>query len=298
MASRWASRSWSGTPAGAETTRLTYTLELLGRGEVVLTALRPDGTEVRDSELKRLQAELHPLDRAIARELVQAGSGGRMPDATLARLLPLLAERRVRLGGEQLAFSERALTPRLRISESGLGGALVTLGLADQDETWLDLSAGRLVAGSQAFFLRGHRVRPVSAPQPWELGAWARNPSRELKPDFTVAERDRLVAELKRAGVPESDLSVLAVRRAPPHRFVVRMLPPAEEGVRLTLEADYDGVRVLVTGSKVASPYLMGTRTAPMSGIIERDLGVENEARSILLRLGFRFDTTTQGYIA
>src|SRR5207247_753816 len=113
--------------------------------EARLVPRLPDGSPVREGELKSLASRLHPLDRAIVREMADAGLHGRLTDVQLARVLPLLAERSVLADGKPLIWEDRPLLPRLRLSRTPWGGATVTLGLSGADSDWIDLGDGHLV---------------------------------------------------------------------------------------------------------------------------------------------------------
>jgi hypothetical protein len=81
----------------------------------------PEAPPIEESGLKRLLPRLHPLDAAIARELTGGTIYGQLGDAQLARLLPLLAQRRTRFGEKLLSISERPLIPRIEVLP-GTGG--------------------------------------------------------------------------------------------------------------------------------------------------------------------------------
>ena len=58
-------------------------------------------------------------------------------------------------------------------ARGGLKAVLRILGLTNKKGEWLSLDDGRLLAGSQAFYLVENRAFPVDSPAPWELTSWA-----------------------------------------------------------------------------------------------------------------------------
>lgn len=187
--------------------RLAYRLQVQGRTQSaqLLTSLGPDEPPIEESALKRLMPRLHPLDAAIARELTGGSVFGQLNDAQLARLLPLLAQRRTRLSNKQLSIAERTLVPRIEVQQASGGSVRVVFWLEQTPNQRFELLQGRLVIGSQAFFLEGDAVVPVASAAPWELTSWARAPLLELGADIGPARRDELVRGLAKAGVPDSD---------------------------------------------------------------------------------------------
>ena len=289
-------------------TRLAYTLTAVPRTQRVIllpgdlaefNATAP--TTFSEPEIKALRGRLHPLDQAIVQEILGGQMFGHLGDNQLARLLPLLAQRRTRVAGARLELLESPLVPRVRM-ESDAQGAALTLGLFSDASGWLPLDQGRLVAGTQAFFLQGSRAFPVQSSSPWLLGQWAREPRLRLQGDHLSPQgRDTLVRDLQNAGVPAHDLESLAVRRGPPERYVLRLMPQQETDMepvaRAVLEAHYAGQAVAVEGVRAASPFLLLEADAG-GGLTERDLAGEDDARRRLRHLGFRFDKTTSLFVA
>jgi superfamily II DNA or RNA helicase len=186
---------------------------------------------------------------------------------------------------------------------------VLTLRLSHPEDGLVDMDSGRLIAGTQAFFLCGNRAFPVTSPNPWKLADWAREPRLKLREDhLTPAGRDTLVSDLRLAGVPAEDLDVFAVHRGPPERIVLRLLRDERDAkaqgalpqVQAVLDVVYDGVTARLEGNRTESPYLQGK--APQvgrgAGLIERDLMVEDEVRRRLKVAGFRFDKTSGHFIA
>lgn len=281
--------------------RLSYELDLGPRGKpgVVVRARTQDGTLIDDTQARGLLSKLHPLDVAIVRELRSGSVFGQLSETQLARLLPLLAQRRTRTPEGRLRLTERHLAPRLQVrpGERGLALALV---LEDQQGGVTSLEDGRLAAGPQAYFLEGNRAHPVDAPAPWELSAWARTPTMELTGELTPARRDEIVKRLEQMGIPTDDLGALAVRRGPPERFLVHLWADTEAAppkTFLRLEADYDGSRVELDNQQPKSPYVE-TTTHPSAGLIERDLSAEADARRLLREVGFRFEREHGAFVA
>ncbi len=283
--------------------RLRYRLHTEGRSTSVHVdaLLAPGEAPLGDADLRRLMPTLHALDQAITREMRSGTTFGQLTEAQLARLLPLLAQRPTTIGTDDLHVLEEPLSPRMRIEARGDGSLEVRLSLHSETRGWYELDAGRLVIGAQAFWLQGGDAAPVVSPNPWELTSWVRDPMRRLGAELSPAERDALVSSLTRAGVPPKDLELLAVRRAPPERFIVRLLPVETEAdeplVRMTLEAQYAGQRVTLTGRAPMSPYLLpqpGTHGA----LIERDLATELDAREVMRRVGARFDPEAQLFVS
>ncbi|MBI5509267.1 MAG: SNF2 helicase associated domain-containing protein [Deltaproteobacteria bacterium] len=282
--------------------RLSYEIQTSGRGANVrlLARVRPDGPPLSEHQAREIQPTLHALDQTVVREMRGAAVFGQLSDHDLARLLPLLAQRQAQIGGARLRLEEEDLRPRVQIVPTDGGGIALRLGLSTASGDWVELEAGRLVSGNQAFFLRGNRAYPVVSPKPWDLALWARRHTDELGAEISSADRDRLVQELRQVGVPPEDLRRLAVHRAPPDSIVVRLLPPStgdDTVVRLSLELTYAGRRVTLSGVRPATAYLEPA-AAEDAGLIERDLGAEEEIRHALRRLGFRFDPKDACFIA
>lgn len=277
-----------------EPTRLCYRLALGGRGQAgrLLALRQPGESPIGEPELARLLETLHPLDLAIARELRSSTTYGQLAEGQIARLLPLLARRDTLIGEDRLRIRDHGLRPRVRVTPDTAGALRLEMGLRSNQEDWVDLSSGRLLAGSQAFFLRGAEASPVESPAPWGLAAWAKTQIQELDADLSPQKRDELARDLAQVGVPIEDLAVLAVRRAAPNHFLVTLnADPCKKGeskVTAVMEADYDGARVVLTSQRPVSPYLMPK--SARGSLVERDLAAEHDVRQDLRRLGFRYD--------
>ena len=247
--------------------RLAYTLAFVPHSQrAILLPRHLDKEEhLIESEVRALRGRLHPLDVAIAQELVAGTVFGQLSDTQLVRLLPVLAQRRTRLGQARLSLKELTLLPRLQVTPQGRGLALALWfqeGAAGSTalEDGVQVTQGRLLLGAQAFFLRGNTAYPVRVREPWALAHWAREPVLTLGPERLGApSRDALVRDLLSGGIPEGDLEALEVHRGPPSRFVVRYLATdaGNDGAELTcrLEAHYEqGVVPLTGAQKEAAP--------------------------------------------
>ncbi len=282
--------------------RLAYRLTVLGRGSggIVVPQTIDGGETLSDSDTKRMQPQLQALDQAIVRELRSGQTFGHLPDASLARVLPLLVQRQTRVDGSNLRIADHELSVRVRVEPSGGSQLLAALGLAQPDGSILDVRDGRLLAGSQAFFLRGNLAYPIASPSPWELARWAREPTMVLDVELSPQARDNLVRELTKVGVPAEDLVRLAVRREPPRRFIATIVAAttdAEPVIRVRIDADYGGELVLVEGQRPVSVHVVPTQPGAQ-GLVERDLVVEESARKLLRELGFRYDKNEHVFIA
>ena len=288
-----------------ETKRLAYVLTVVARTQraVLLPSLEVGGPTLAEAPLRAMRSKLHPLDVAIAQELCTGTVYGQLTDAQLARLLPLLGQRPTQIGGQALKVLERELMPRARLTPQGAAGWLLTLGLAAPGGTWYDLTQGRLVAGSRAFFLQDGKASPVCSPAPWLLEPYAHTPSRELKPEqLSRNARDALLRELTQLGVPVSDIAQLAVRRGPPDSFRVRLLtvPAKTEDdveVRAELVACYPGIECRLSG-RADGADLDAPAAASDEGVVERDVAAEESARAVLRDLGFRYDRAAGLFVA
>lgn len=297
--------------------RLAYTLLLAGRTQrYVLTPYRSHGAEpLTDSQLKALRPQLHPLDIAIANEMSGGQMFGHISDAQLARLLPLLVQRGALVDGVRLVMTEVQLAPRIRLDQSEFGGFCLNLGLqGPPGMDWVDVTDGRLLAGSQAFFLREGRLYPVISPAPWELATFARNPRMEISGDrLGQFERDALVRDLAKAGIPTDDLESLAVKRGPPQKVVVRLLavdpesiaatnPEAKDEpmVRAVILAQYGEDLVVIDGVRPVSA--VASRLSSSAGgpqqMLERDLVAEEQARDVMRLAGLRYERESNAFIA
>jgi len=263
--------------------------------------LKPEEPAISDSQAKALIPSLHAIDVAVVQEMRSGAIYGQIADAEIARLLPLLVQRQTFVQGKRLTLLSSPLVPRLRIRPGPLGGVMLSLALSTPDGEWMDLEAGRLIAGHQAYFIRGAEAAPVASPKPWELATWARQLTVELGASLTPAERDRLVRDLQQAGVPGEDLASLAVRRDPPEKISLRFLAPDEDTqqptVRLEVMLQYAGTAAPLLGPRPTDLYLAPTRT-PGVGLIERDLAVEENIRHQLRTLGMRFDPKNLTFVA
>lgn len=281
--------------------RLGYDLAVLGRGAGYKLSMRriENDEPITENELLRLQERLHALDLAIFRELRMSTVFGQLADAGMAKLLPLLANRKTRIDGQRLRILEATLKPRVQAEPSPRGGLRVRLTLEDVRGELRSLDDGRLLAGSQAFYLVEHRAYPVESPAPWELARWSRDPVVTLDLDLGPNRRDQLTRELRKAGIPEGDLELLAVQRQPPKAIVVTFeaIPDdiEEPTVYVHLDADYGTERSPIFSTRPSDPYI---RAADGHGLVERDLVAEESARREIQSIGFKFDKAESVYIA
>lgn len=307
----------SGSSAAGSPVRLGYAVHAIGHGFQVRTRRlgEPAGTFLSEQALKALLSSLHALDVAIVREIVAGSIFGQLSDAQMGRILPLLVQRRAVLDDHVMTMCEDGLSPRVRIAPSGRAGLLLTYGLMDAEGTWIDLAEGRLVAASQAFFLRGARVYPITSPAPWALASWGRVDHTMIPFDLGAASRDAHVRALREVGVPQEDIDQLAVRRGSPTGFVVRFVEapavvvsdeepsvpavktdPHTFEVHAVLQATYDGALVDVIGNRA-----FGSHVATANGdhgLVERDMMAEDAAFQHMRMLGFRFQRETRTFVA
>lgn len=292
------------TNTGAKALRLSYTLRYTGRniGSELLprhTDTKSDGPFLSEYDLKDLFPQLHALDQAIVKELRSSQVYGQIGDPQLARLLPLLTRRRTCVKEDRVRISDIFLKPRTRIQGGASGGLELQFGFTDEDESWYCPTEGRLVAGPQAYLLRGSRALPVSTEAPWELTLWAGRARLNLDKDLSPARRDQLVRDLHKAGVPEIDLALLAIQRGEPDRLVAHLwVPPGQEKSKVThvtLSALYGAITVPILGQRPDTAFIQGEATG--GGLLERDLATEEEARSYLRQLGFRFDRESGSFV-
>ncbi|MEZ4273441.1 MAG: hypothetical protein R3C68_19000 [Myxococcota bacterium] len=293
-------RSATMSTADTNALRLAYRIRMGGRTQAVkIVPVRTQGGRaLTEAEFKMMLPKLHALDRAIGKELRSGTVFGQIGDSQLARLLPLLGQRPTLMGDKPLVFDDEPLFPRVQIVVDGDGALKLTFGLADQDNTWHDVLQGRLVAGSQAYFLINDRVIPIDSKAPWDLSRWANNPNVNLTGELKPTQRDTLVRDLEKVGVPKSDLEMLAVRREPPERIHVRLWlddSTREPHARLRLEAQYADFCVPIGNQRPVSPYFAPEN---QSGLFERDLLFEETARATLKGLGFRHDKATDTFVA
>jgi superfamily II DNA or RNA helicase len=306
--------------------RLTYVLQGIPRvgRTLVLPQLRDaEAVTLTEAEIRSMRRGLHALDQAIVQELCAGAQFGHLADPALARILPLLAQRQTRVDGERLRLGDDLLQPRVVVrslqsvqDEPCLSAAVkaesrlcLELELHYPDGEVLHLQQGRLLAGSQAYFLRGAWAIPIQSPNPWRLADWARQPLMALADhQLTPAGRDALVANLKATGVPEADLEALAVHRGPPEKIILRLLPPGDVDpsdhtprVRGIVEVVYAGVAIRLDAQRQDLPYLQpveeGRTIEDPAALTERDLMAEDEIRQQLKLAGFRYDRSAGEYI-
>ncbi|MED5464391.1 MAG: DEAD/DEAH box helicase [Myxococcota bacterium] len=282
---------------GAKAIRLAYTLRFSGRNiGSELLARRADAEAespfLNESDLKTMFGDLHALDQEIVRELRSSQVYGQLGDPQLARLLPLLTRRRTKVGEERLRITDIFLQPRTRVQSDPQGRLEIEFGFTDEDGDWYSPTEGRLLAGPQAYLLRGSKALQVTTEAPWELIMWRGRARLNLDKDLSPTRRDQLVRDLGKAGVPEEDLSLLAIQRGEPDRLLAYLWSPnqlsASPITHVTLSAIYGGVTVPILGQRPDTAFIQGD--AASGGLLERDLATEEEARGYLRQLGFRFD--------
>ena len=254
--------------AGEGAVRLVYILSTAGRsqGFHLLPTRKRGETPLEETEFKSLFDRLHPLDLEIARELRSAQAYGFLSDGQVARLLPLLTRRRTFMEGERIRNADIKLYPRARAEANEKGRMELCLGFMDEDGDWFDPAEGKVVAGTQAFWIRNCRCFEIESPQPWQMARWGHTPRIPLTKDLTPNRRDQLTRDLKAAGIPEEDLEMLSIQRGPPDLFIAHVWAPEVEGeeplVQVTLEAMYQGQTVRVMGHNPGSPYLLSDEGA------------------------------------
>lgn len=287
--------------AGEGAVRLVYVLTTAGRSQgfhLLPTRKRGEPT-LEESEFKALHDRLHPLDLEIARELRSSQAYGFLSDGQVARLLPLLTRRRTFMDDERIRNADLKLFPRARAETNEQGRVELCLGFVDEEGDWFDPSDGKVVAGSQAFWIRNSRCFEIESEQPWQMARWGHTPRIVLNKEMTPGRRDQLTRDLRAAGIPEADLEMLAIQRGPPDTFIAHVWSPEVEGeeplVQVTLDAMYQGQTVRVLGTNPGSTYLMGADGA--DALFERDIAAEEEARTALRRMGFRFNKDSETFI-
>ena len=201
--------------------------------------------------------------------------------------------------GERIRNSDIKLYPRARAEANEKGRMELCLGFMDEDGDWFDPAEGKVVAGTQAFWIRNCRCFEIESPQPWQMARWGHTPRIPLTKDLTPNRRDQLTRDLKAAGIPEEDLEMLSIQRGPPDLFIAHVWAPEVEGeeplVQVTLEAMYQGQTVRVMGHNPGSPYLLSDEGA--DALFERDIAAEEDARTTLRRLGFRFNKESETFL-
>jgi superfamily II DNA or RNA helicase len=272
--------------------RLTYRLRSQSRGKpFCLEPINPDGEVLEEGAIKKLMPKLNALDTVIAQELRTSSIFTQITDAQVARLLPLLTQRRTLYDNKKIKLmDDEYLRPRILVEEGARHRLVVTLALADQDGDLYRLDAGRLLVATEAYFLVGHRAYPIASKAPWELSSWARQPTQDLSHALGPKGRDQLVATLAAAGVPPEDLEALAVGRGEPDAIIAKL--HADDGktmaVNLSLHAQYGDTTVTLESSNPGSAYVVAESNE--IGLVERDLRSEQEARQAIRQLGFRFE--------
>lgn len=248
--------------------RLAYSITSVPRTQRVLLLphLQLSSPPMLEADVRQLRTKLHQLDQPIVQEICKSTVFGQITDTQLARLLPLLAQRRTAIGDQRLRIVDLPLRPRAKVQREA-GQIVVTLGLENEDGSWVEWNSGRLLAGSEAFFLVDFRAHPILSPAPWNLSTWMHEPTIKLSGErLQPAGRDTLIRELVAAGVPPQDLDALAVRRGPPHSFVLTItqtqLNQGEPELGAKLEAHYDaGVVTLDSQRSAANLYVEAGET-------------------------------------
>lgn len=316
--------------------RLAYSITSVPRTQRVLLLphLHVSEPPMLEADVRQLRSKLHQLDQPIVQEICKSTVFGQITDTQLARLLPLLAQRRTAIGDQRLRIVDLALRPRAKVLREA-GQIVVTLGLENEDGSWVEWSSGRLLAGSEAFFLVDFRAFPILSPAPWNLSTWMHEPTIKLTGDrLQPAGRDALIRELVASGVPPQDLDALAVRRGPPHSFVLTIvqtqLNQGEPELGAKLEAHYDaGVVLLDSQRSAANLYVEAGESQTPSPIsesqdaavpeqiqaaenqtellpddevsdvelTERDVAAEDDARNLMRQVGFVYDKPQGLYV-
>lgn len=285
--------------------RLSYVLRFTGRtlaSELLARELKAgtDAPFLTETQLKVLFPTLHALDQAIVKELRSSQVYGQLPDMQLARLVPLLSRRRTYVGENRLRISDVILRPRVKVQTDEAGKMEIRFGFTDEENNWHCPTDGRLVAGPQAYLLKDNKAVPVESDAPWELTLWTGRARLNLDKELSPTRRDQLVRELCNVGVPDEDLSVLAIQRGEPDRLLARIWVPENQGENpqtcVSLSALYGTESVPILGQRPDTAFLRGNQA--LGGLLERDLASEEEARAHLRRLGFRFDRETGSFVA
>ena len=172
--------------AGEGAVRLVYILSTAGRsqGFHLLPTRKRGEAPLEETEFKALFDRLHPLDLEIARELRSAQAYGFLSDGQVARLLPLLTRRRTFMEGERIRNSDIKLYPRARAEANEQGRMELCLGFMDEDGDWFDPAEGKVVAGTQAFWIRNCRCFEIESAQPWQMARtkrWANAARKEAE---------------------------------------------------------------------------------------------------------------------
>ena len=196
-------------------------------------------------------------------------------------------------------MTEIELIPRARGSQTEKGSPLLELGFIDDDGDWHSVEDGRVLAGPVAYLLKNARASLIKTDEPWQLARWGAGGIIPLTgPGMTPARRDQLSRELRAVGVPEEDFSLLAVHRGPPDKFIVYVWQPDLPDaivVQVKLEAEYQGVRV--PASHAVESNAVHIEVPDTERLIERDLASEDEARTRLRRLGFKYSREADAFV-
>ncbi|MEC8051298.1 MAG: DEAD/DEAH box helicase [Myxococcota bacterium] len=285
---------------GLDATRLVYSLSPLSRSHgFELIPGHKRGERISEFEIRDIIKTLHPVDLEIVRELRSGQVYGNVNEAQVARLLPLLTRRKTYIEGTRLRMTEIELIPRARGSQTEKGSPLLELGFIDEDGDWHGVEDGRVLAGPVAYLLKNARASLIKTDEPWQLARWGAGGIIPLTgPGMTPARRDQLSRELRAVGVPEEDFSLLAVHRGPPDKFIVYVWQPDIPDaivVQVKLEAEYQGVRV--PASHAVESNAVHIEVPDTERLIERDLASEDEARTRLRRLGFKYSREADAFV-
>ncbi len=275
--------------------RLIY--EIDGRaGGFTILVFDADRAPLDSNTLRRIMNKLSPLDMAIIREVLAANMFGQLNSTQLAGMLPLLAQRDTLIEESKLRYDEESLRPHVRI-EKLAGGYVIHMLLLDAAGVPMDVSTGRLIAGSSAAFLRNGWAFPVETPAPWLLNQWAIRPQRHIHKNMSVAERDDIVRQLVDLGVPEEALEEIKTRRGPPEQFSLDVEAMEDEnGEPMALvrcRVQYPGWFTWLT-----PPSQSGDLERGDDGAIERDLASEREALDWMRSRRLSYDAERGGFLA
>lgn len=285
--------------------RLCYELHFgkTRRNTVLIPKSEPTGTILSKHMLREHMLHLSALDQLIARELCARPVFGQLTDVELARLIPLLVKRNTSCKKQPLVLEEMRLQPRLHIVPSRQEHIGLTLRLQGPGQQVFPLDNGRLICGNQAFFVMGATVFPVHSPDPAGLALWAAENMQTITDTTSPTERDKMVHMLIRSGIPEDDLSALAIKRGSPRQVCVRISDGTNTKRALKtvcayaqIKLDYDGHVIPFLGLRPKHPYAI-TKQQGSVCIIERDASFENSLGQHLRQMGFRFLQDKQVFV-
>jgi superfamily II DNA or RNA helicase len=270
----------------------------------VLDVRRIDAQAKGPVNVKRTLAagmRIAPADERVFLQLQrhEARFDGRLvlSDEDLAEVVELLRQRRVVYRGTALLFADEPARPQISLEPKD-GSAVANIELAMPDGACLQLRDVLLLAGTRTYVIAGqslHAVEPNFPPR--LLRKWLLEPAMSFPESqvdrvltFFAAHLPRFRMSLRADGIEVDDTSLPT--------FTLTLEGGAEK-VKGKLAARYGQTTVPVVAEAKHLGYASGPGPEGKGRkLYRRREAEERAAGKLLVELGFRFDSASQGYEA